>query len=57
MPQLHARGLELVWELSSAADYPDQISREELRTLLRETSTVLAELLNRDVPRRAGPES
>jgi hypothetical protein len=53
MPQLHNRGLELVWELSNAANHPDQLSREELQALLWETSDILAELLSRDVPRRS----
>ncbi len=43
MPQLNHRGLELVWELSSAADHLDQVGHEELRSLLREASDVLAD--------------
>jgi hypothetical protein len=53
MPQLHARGVELVVELLDAAEYVGQIPAAEHRKLLRETAHVLAELLKRDLPDHA----
>lgn len=53
MPQLHARGVELVVELLEAAEHVEQFSPTEQRTLLRETAHVLAELLKRDAPDHA----
>ncbi|TPK69598.1 hypothetical protein FJ546_03120 [Mesorhizobium sp. B2-4-19] len=52
MPQLHARGLELVLDLLAAADHLEKLRDEDLRSLLRETATVLADLLERDIPKR-----
>lgn len=49
MPQLHARGVELVVELLDAAEYLEQIPAAEIKKLLRETSLVLGELLARDI--------
>ena len=50
MPQLHARGVEIMVDLMDAADHLDALSREEIQTLMRETAVILGELLKRDVP-------
>jgi hypothetical protein len=50
MPELHARGVELVVELLDAADHVHNLKPEELAGLLRETATVLGDLLKRDIP-------
>ena len=52
MPQLHERGVELVLQLLDAADQLDSMPSDEVRALLRETATVLSELLKRDLPAR-----
>ncbi|WP_181176589.1 MULTISPECIES: hypothetical protein [unclassified Mesorhizobium] len=49
--QLHTRGLEMVYELSTAADHLQSMKEEDVIALLREASAVLAELLKRDVPK------
>jgi predicted ATPase len=56
MPELHARGVELVVELLDAADHVHNLKPEELAALLRETATVLGELLQRDIPRARAAE-
>ncbi len=50
MPQLHARGVELVVELLDAAEHFEKIPAAEIKKLLRETSVVLGQLLVRDIP-------
>jgi hypothetical protein len=50
MPELHARGVELVVELLDAADHIDRLKRHEVAALLRETAKVLGDLLKRDIP-------
>ncbi|MEI5682525.1 hypothetical protein G6N74_28100 [Mesorhizobium sp. CGMCC 1.15528] len=50
MPQLHARGVELVVELLDAAEHFEQMPPDHIKKLLRETSLVLGDLLARDVP-------
>jgi hypothetical protein len=50
MPQLHARGVELVLELLDAADQLERLPPNEIKTLLRETASVLGDLLRRDTP-------
>ena len=50
MAVLHARGVELVCELLSAADHLEKIKPEDVRELLRESATVLGDLLKRDKP-------
>jgi hypothetical protein len=50
MPQLHARGVELVVELLDAADHVHKLRPDDLAALLRETASVLGDLLNRDIP-------
>ncbi|NGN43496.1 hypothetical protein G6N74_20705 [Mesorhizobium sp. CGMCC 1.15528] len=54
MPQLHARGVELVVELLDAAEHLEKIPAAEVKKLLRETSLVLGDLLARDIPRPVG---
>ena len=49
MPQLHARGVELVLELLDAADHLHNLKPNDLAALLRETATVLGDLLKRDI--------
>jgi len=57
MAQLHARGVELVVDLLDAADHLEGLTPEDIRSLLRETASALADLLERDVPkeRRSTP--
>ncbi|BCG91067.1 hypothetical protein MesoLj113c_71770 [Mesorhizobium sp. 113-3-9] len=50
MAVLHGRGVELVCELLSAADHLEKIKPEDVRELLRESATVLGDLLKRDKP-------
>ena len=50
MPELHARGVELVVELLDAADHVHNIKPNDLAALLRETAGVLGDLLKRDIP-------
>jgi hypothetical protein len=50
MPELHARGVELVIELLDAADHIHNLKPDDVATLLRETATVLGDLLKRDIP-------
>ena len=50
MPELHARGVELVVELLDAADHVHNIKPNDLAVLLRETAGVLGDLLKRDIP-------
>ncbi|MEI5680519.1 MULTISPECIES: hypothetical protein [unclassified Mesorhizobium] len=50
MPQLHARGVELVVELLDAAEHLEKMPAAEIKKLLRETSLVLGDLLARDIP-------
>ena len=50
MTKLHMRGVELVVELLDAADRVNTMPPEEVRALLKETATVLGDLLSRDVP-------
>ena len=58
MPELHARGVDLVVELLEAADDIGRYKPEDVAALLRETAEVLGELLKRDIParRRANDE-
>jgi hypothetical protein len=56
MPQLHARGVELVLELLDAADQLERMPPESVKALLRETASVLGDLLKRDRPRGAADE-
>ena len=51
MTKLHMRGVELVHELLSAADHLDKMKPQDVVDLLRETATVLGDLLKRDVPK------
>lgn len=51
MAQLHMRGVELVHELLNAADHLDNMKQQDVVTLLRETATVLGDLLTRDIPK------
>lgn len=48
--RLHQRGLELVVELSEAAENLDTLTAEEHRALLVEAARVMGELLARDSP-------
>jgi hypothetical protein len=50
MPQLHARGVELVVELLETADEITRYKPEDVAAMLRETAEVLGELLKRDIP-------
>ena len=50
MPLLHAHGVELVVNLLDAADHVENLSREEIRALLREAAVVIGDLLKRDKP-------
>ena len=50
MPQLHARGVELVVELLDATEYFEKMPATEIKKLLWETSLVLGDLLARDIP-------
>jgi hypothetical protein len=50
MPELHARGVELVVELLDAADHVHNLNPNDLAALLRETAAVLGDLLKRDIP-------
>ena len=50
MPQLHARGVDLVVELLDAADHLTRLTPAETRDLLKEAAMVLGELLKRDIP-------
>ena len=50
MPELHARGVELVVELLDAADHVHNLNPNDLAALLRETAGVLGDLLKRDIP-------
>jgi hypothetical protein len=52
MPQLHARGVDLVVELLDAADHLTRFTPAETRDLLKEAAMVLGELLKRDIPER-----
>ncbi|GHC68626.1 hypothetical protein GCM10010136_13520 [Limoniibacter endophyticus] len=47
--QIHLRGIELVTQLSDAADHPDHFSEDELSKLVKEASEVIAVLLERDI--------
>jgi hypothetical protein len=54
MPELNARGVELVVELLDAADNVGNLKPDELAALLRETAAVLGDLLKHDIrPARA----
>jgi hypothetical protein len=56
MPQLHARGVELVVDLLDAAEHFERMPPDHIKKLLRETSLVLGDLLARDVlPNPPGP--
>lgn len=44
MPQLHARGVDLVVDLLDASDHVERLTPREIRTLLREAASVLGEL-------------
>ncbi|SFL08102.1 hypothetical protein SAMN04488498_12953 [Mesorhizobium albiziae] len=50
MPQLHARGVDLVVELLKAADHLEHLTSAESKALLKEAAMVLGELLKRDIP-------
>ncbi|WP_091918269.1 hypothetical protein [Mesorhizobium sp. YR577] len=50
MPQLHARGVELVVEILDAADHFEKMPASDIKKLLRETSLVLGDLLARYIP-------
>ena len=50
MAKLHLRGVELLVDLLDAAEQVENLSHEAVRELLRETASVLGELLKRDVP-------
>ena len=50
MPQLHARGVDLVVDLLDAADHIDCMAPQEIKALLKEAAMVLGEILKRDVP-------
>jgi hypothetical protein len=50
MPQLHARGAELVVELLEAADHVGHLMPDEIVALLREAAGILDGLLRREVP-------
>jgi hypothetical protein len=52
--KLHQRGVDLLVEVMDAADHLDHFNQEEIRSLLRETTYVLGELLKRDVPSERG---
>ena len=52
MPELHARGVELVVELLEAADQTGSLTSRETKDLLKEAALVLGELLKRDIPKR-----
>jgi hypothetical protein len=57
MPELHARGVDLVVELLDAADQIEQLKPDDLAALLRQTADVLGELLKRDTPSARPAES
>ena len=50
MPQLHQRGVELIYELVTTADHLEKMKPEDVVALLRETAMVLGDLLKRDIP-------
>jgi hypothetical protein len=50
MTQLHMRGVELVVELLDAAENVHLMKTEEIRRLLKDTASVLSDLLVRDIP-------
>jgi hypothetical protein len=50
VPELHARGVELVVELLDAADHFDRLKPDEVKALLLDSAYVLGELLKRDIP-------
>jgi hypothetical protein len=50
MPELHARGVELVVDMLDAADHIDRMDTKDIAALLREAAAVLGDLLKRDVP-------
>ncbi|SFU22057.1 hypothetical protein [Mesorhizobium sp. YR577] len=54
MPQLHARGVELVVELLDASEHFESFPPDQIKKLLRETSFVLGQLLIRDIPASPG---
>jgi hypothetical protein len=49
MPQLHARGVELVVELLDTAEHFEKMPASDIKKLLRETSLVLGDLVARDI--------
>jgi hypothetical protein len=50
MPQLHARGVDVVVELLDAADHVGRLTPGETKALLQEAASVLGEFLMRDIP-------
>lgn len=48
--KLHQRGVDLLLNVQDALGHVHQLSEKDFRELLRETETVLRELLARDVP-------
>ena len=54
MPQLKARGAELVVELLEAADHVGHLLPDEIVALLRETAGILDGLLDSDTPTEEG---
>lgn len=48
--RLHQRGVDLLLNVQDALEHTDKLTAEDMRSLLRETETVLRELLARDMP-------
>ena len=51
MARLHQRGVDLLLNVQTALEHLDKLTSREVADLLKETETVLRELLARDVPR------
>lgn len=47
MPQLHARGVDVVVELLDAADHVERLTPAETKALLKEAAIVLGRLVGR----------
>jgi hypothetical protein len=48
--QVHQRGLDLLLNVQDAVVHFDNLTSEDIRRLLEETSFVLGQLLERDIP-------
>ena len=48
--KLHQRGIDLLCNLMDAESHIEALTEQEVRDLLRETISVLGDLLQRDIP-------